>query len=87
MAMEEDYNWRAEARCLGLDPEIFFPGRDYDAQQYALSICRDCSVQQPCLEFILSVEEGGGVWGNTTERQRKGMRGNRRNRRFKVLSN
>lgn len=67
-------DWRTRANCRGSDPEIFFPGKnDSETMEIAKSVCRGCPVTEECLAFCLSVPEGGGVWGGTSERQRRGM--------------
>lgn len=63
-------SWRTNAACGGLDPEIFFPVTDEDADQ-AKSVCDRCPVQGPCLEHALSLREKDGVWGGCTERERR----------------
>jgi len=62
--------WRQQARCRGVDPDIFFPVSDDDADD-AKAICATCPVRQPCLEWALSTREKSGVWGGLTERERR----------------
>jgi len=66
----------SEAACLDADPEIFFPDSrrpvDDEDVQKALALCADCPVQKRCLDFAL-VNNTDGIWGGTTEEQRKGM--------------
>ena len=63
-------SWRKKAACQGLDPESFYPAEDDDAG-LAKAICNECPVQEPCLEYALSVREKDGVWGGCTERERR----------------
>ncbi len=63
-------SWRNKAACHGLAPEIFYPPEDDDAGP-AKEVCGECSVQEACLEFALSVREKDGVWGGYTERERR----------------
>lgn len=63
-------NWRQKAACRGIDPEIFYPSFDEEAEE-AKAICAGCPVQQVCLEYALSHRERDGVWGGLTERERR----------------
>jgi WhiB family redox-sensing transcriptional regulator len=62
--------WRQRAACRGVDPDIFYPVSDEDAED-AKSICRQCPVQERCLEWALVNREREGVWGGATERERR----------------
>ncbi len=63
-------NWRQRSACRGLDPEIFHPATDEEADE-AKSICAICPVRQMCLEHALLAREREGVWGGLTERERR----------------
>lgn len=63
-------SWSSRAACHGLDPRIFFPGDDEDAEA-AKSICERCEVREPCLEYALGSREREGVWGGCTEAERR----------------
>jgi WhiB family transcriptional regulator, redox-sensing transcriptional regulator len=63
-------SWRQHAACRGLDPEIFYPASDEEADS-AKAVCALCSVEESCLEFALSAREREGVWGGATERERR----------------
>jgi WhiB family redox-sensing transcriptional regulator len=62
--------WRNRAACRGLDPEVFFPTSEDEAEE-ARSICAMCAVRQMCLEHALVHREHEGIWGGTTERERR----------------
>ncbi|MFZ1488576.1 MAG: WhiB family transcriptional regulator [Ilumatobacteraceae bacterium] len=62
--------WRQLGACRGLDPGIFYPETDDEADQ-AKSVCADCGVRIACLEHALSSREKVGVWGGATERERR----------------
>jgi WhiB family redox-sensing transcriptional regulator len=62
--------WRQRAACRGVDPDIFYPVTDEDAEE-AKAICAQCPVQHACLEWALSTREREGVWGGATERERR----------------
>ena len=63
-------SWRNRAACRGIDPDIFFPVTDEDAEP-AKAICDACPVREACLEFALAAREREGVWGGATERERR----------------
>ena len=62
--------WRKRASCRGIDPEVFFPASDEEAEE-AKAICGMCPVRQACLEHALANREREGVWGGATERERR----------------
>ena len=78
--------WAASAACQGLDPELFFPvttqGPARGQAEEAKAVCAQCPVRQPCLEFALETGQNSGIWGGTTEDERRTMR--RRNLRRRV---
>lgn len=63
-------SWRDKGACRGIDPEVFYPVEDADAEQ-AKSICAVCAVRHACLEHALTSREKEGVWGGATERERR----------------
>ena len=62
--------WRKRAACRGIDPEVFYPPSDEEAEE-AKAICSMCPVRQACLEHALAYREREGVWGGATERERR----------------
>jgi WhiB family redox-sensing transcriptional regulator len=68
-------DWWREAACRTADPEIFFPvsapgaGRDEVAR--AKEVCAACRVRRQCLQFALATHQAHGVWGGTTEEERR----------------
>jgi WhiB family redox-sensing transcriptional regulator len=65
-------HWRQYARCLGADPEIFYPPPDSDdGSDAAKAICAICPVLEACLEYALYAREKQGVWGGLDERERR----------------
>jgi WhiB family redox-sensing transcriptional regulator len=63
-------HWRQYARCLGADPDLFYPVND-EAAEPAKAICAICPVREPCLEHAITAREKEGVWGGLTERERR----------------
>lgn len=70
--------WRGEAACRDTDPELFFPlgttGPALDQLEEAKAVCRGCPAQAPCLEFALATNQEAGVWGGTSEEERRKLR-------------
>ena len=64
------HQWREFARCLGADPDLFYPVSD-DAAEAAKAICAVCPVRELCLEYALTAREKEGVWGGRTEKERR----------------
>lgn len=62
--------WRDFAACRGLSWETFFPSRG-DSTAEAKAICAGCAVREPCLDYALRTIIREGVWGATSERQRR----------------
>ena len=58
------------AACAGMPIEVFFPpkGRTASAPRPVRSSCK---VQPECLDYARSMSDAKGVWGGTTERQRR----------------
>jgi WhiB family redox-sensing transcriptional regulator len=70
--------WIGSARCRGMDPSVFYPGRgDNAGMQQAKRICASCDVRQECLEESLVDESGwpgpDGVRGGLSARERRAL--------------
>lgn len=76
LATELITDWRARAACSGFPNEIFFPSSEAPerAVQKATSVCVICPVTEECLEYAFETNQRAGIWGGTTERQRKSLR-------------
>ncbi|CAN5767451.1 N/A [soil metagenome] len=77
--------WQSDARCAEVDPEIFFPERGGSSKS-ARSVCALCSVRLECLEYALNNKEQFGIWGGTSERERRRLRKDRALRRLRAVS-
>ncbi|MGH2768237.1 MAG: WhiB family transcriptional regulator [Actinomycetota bacterium] len=62
-----------KARCLEVDPEIFFPERG-GSSRAARAVCSQCEVRAECLLYALRNHEQFGIWGGTSERERRKLR-------------
>lgn len=68
-----DTDWHHLAACREADPNLFFPERGVDIRP-AIAICQQCAVRNECLDHALTHREVHGIWGGTSERQRRVMR-------------
>jgi WhiB family redox-sensing transcriptional regulator len=71
-------DWRASAACRGVPTSVFFPEQgSYVAEAFA--ICGRCEVRRQCEEE--AIRSGfEGVWGGTTELQRRSIKRRQRRR-------
>ncbi|MEU8264933.1 WhiB family transcriptional regulator [Micromonospora sp. NPDC048999] len=62
-------------RCDGADPERFFTASEAEAQRVAAAYCGPCPLYWPCRGWALrQTNDLHGVWGGTTQAQRKRLR-------------
>jgi WhiB family redox-sensing transcriptional regulator len=70
--------WRGRSACRDSDPDIFFPigssGPAVEQIETARRICAACPVGDQCLEFALETNQEAGIWGGTTEDERRRLR-------------
>ena len=69
-------DWRDDAACRDVEPELFFPGR-HDDPHAAKQICATCPSLIPCLDLALDDPTIYGIWGGTDLAQRKAIRRDR----------
>jgi len=71
-------DWRHSALCRDEDPELFFPigttGPAAVQVEQAKVVCRRCSVVEDCLSWALETQQDSGVWGGTSEDERRALR-------------
>lgn len=70
MSGTAETGWRLKGACQGLDPAIFFPDSE-EASEEAKGICSLCPVRLSCLEHALAFREKDGIWGGTTDKERR----------------
>ncbi|MEO7837650.1 MAG: WhiB family transcriptional regulator [Acidimicrobiales bacterium] len=74
-------DWQTKAACRGpAATAVFFPPSTFERkddkevrENRAKSICEGCSVRKPCLEYAISIKEVHGIWGGTSELERKAL--------------
>jgi WhiB family transcriptional regulator, redox-sensing transcriptional regulator len=65
--------WMERSACRGLDPNLFFPERGQPTET-AKGVCGECPVREDCLDYSIRTRQVWGVWGGTSERERRGLR-------------
>ena len=70
-------NWMGLGNCRDHPASTFFPS-DGVGVEVARRICATCPVQAPCLEYALRNRVDHGVWGGTSERERRRIARQRR---------
>jgi WhiB family redox-sensing transcriptional regulator len=70
--------WQQKAACKGPHASIFFPPSHFERkdekeirERRAKSICVECPVQRPCLDYALQTREPHGIWRGLNELERK----------------
>ena len=60
-----DYTWRSDAIC-----------RDTALLQIARAkeVCGQCPVHRECLDYALETNQDSGIWGGTSEEERRVLR-------------
>ncbi|MGH8904382.1 MAG: WhiB family transcriptional regulator [Egibacteraceae bacterium] len=70
--------WQTHAACLDEDPALFFPigttGAALEQVERAKAVCRRCEVCAQCLDWALETNQDAGVWGETSEDERRSLR-------------
>ena len=73
-----DDRWRDQAACADVNPDLFFPvgvtGPAIPQIARAKAVCAQCPVRSECLEFAITTNQEYGVWGGTSEEERRVLR-------------
>ena len=71
-------DWRSAAACQDTDPDLFFPigttGAAIEQIESAKTVCCACEAQSSCLDFALATNQEAGIWGGTSEEERRKLR-------------
>jgi WhiB family redox-sensing transcriptional regulator len=71
-------DWRKVAACKRTEPDLFFPvgttGPAIDQIEMAKRVCHTCEAIESCLDFALATNQEAGVWGGTSEEERRRLR-------------
>lgn len=75
---EKHMDWRENAACLTVDPELFFPvgntGPAVDQIEKAKAVCARCTVTEMCLQYAMDTSQDSGVWGGLNEDERRALK-------------
>ena len=63
-------DWMTKGNCFERPPSEFFPSDGVGVDR-ARKICATCPVKTPCLDYALRNRIDHGVWGGTSERERR----------------
>ncbi len=63
--------------CAQTDPEAFHPEKGGSTRQ-AKQVCLRCDIREKCLQWALDTDQRFGVWGGTTERERRVIKSQRK---------
>lgn len=67
----------SRGNCRQQPPDLFFPS-DGVGVEIARRVCVDCPVKSECLEYAMVNHIDHGVWGGTSERERRRIARQRR---------
>lgn len=70
LAASHELAWHDQALCAETSPDAFFVDKGGSVAP-AKRVCAACPVRAACLEYALETRQEFGVWGGTTERQRR----------------
>jgi len=75
----KDMNW-VDGSQLCSHSTLFFEPSEYEnpvtkeeREAKAKKICQACELQEPCLAWALSRDEGSGIWGGKTKKERRDL--------------
>lgn len=73
--LSEDESWMRDGACWDSPEQVslWFPGTG-QSPVHAQRICHTCPVEQTCLMYAIENGIDHGVWGGTSERQRRRLR-------------
>jgi WhiB family transcriptional regulator, redox-sensing transcriptional regulator len=79
-------SWWEQAACQFADPELFFPvtvgSAGHSRMATAKALCASCGIRLRCLEYALDTRQEHGVWGGTSEDERRAIAASRSRERL-----
>ena len=76
--------WRYEAKCRGMDTELWYPPRDKTKYKSIAAVSKGvcygrdglpgCPVRKECLLYADSIDEQHGIWGGMSHRERNALK-------------
>ena len=73
LASDQTSDWREFGACAETDPDAFYPEKG-ESNRAAKKICGGCFVRKECLAYALAADETWGVWGGTSETERRRLK-------------
>lgn len=69
-------SWKQRAACSGYPNELFFPLPEAPPRvvEKAKAVCSICTVNEDCLQYAFETNQRAGIWGGTSENERKSLR-------------
>jgi WhiB family redox-sensing transcriptional regulator len=65
--------WMERGACRDRPDITFFPERGQSGAP-AKAVCAECPVRRDCLDYAVTHGERHGIWGGTSERERRRLR-------------
>ena len=71
-----DPDWQKAGACVGRGTTLFFPPRGTSRERIleAKNVCAGCPIKQKCLDYALYHGDRHGIWGGTTEFERRRLK-------------
>lgn len=67
-------NW-AGAACQGYPVALWYVERGHHSQtDFARAVCARCQIREECLDYAVANHEQHGIWGGTSEKERRIIR-------------
>jgi WhiB family redox-sensing transcriptional regulator len=66
-----------DALCAQVYADLFFPEAGSTDKARAVKVCHACPVEGDCLEWALGQGDLQGIWGGTSEHDRKKLKARR----------
>lgn len=73
-------DWQSRGLCRGNHSHLFFPPSTFERKDErqrrearAKAICQVCPVEKDCVDYALDIREPYGIWGGTTESDRRAL--------------
>jgi WhiB family redox-sensing transcriptional regulator len=64
--------WFEQAACATCDPDAWYPAKGAAVKE-AKKVCARCPVAAPWLEYALATNQGHGIWGGLSVKQRRAL--------------
>jgi WhiB family redox-sensing transcriptional regulator len=68
--ISSSHDWMAEANCLNMDTDLWFPEFGGNYSPFAKEVCNACPVAEECLWYANEIGAQHGMFGGLTPNQR-----------------